>query len=47
VAPGCISLYAALRPDLLAVIFGIGVSGLLLKLASSDRGISEIDAGAA
>jgi hypothetical protein len=37
-AAGCVSLYAALEPNLIAVIFGIGVSGLLLKLSASEVG---------
>lgn len=41
-ASGCVSLYAAGEPNLLAVIFGIGVSGLLLKLSASDGGGSEV-----
>lgn len=42
-AAGCASLYAAFEANLMAVIFGIGVSGLLLKISTSNGRASEID----
>lgn len=42
-AAGCASLYAALEANLMAVIFGIGVTGLLLKISTSNGSASEVD----
>jgi hypothetical protein len=42
-AAGCASLYAAWEANLMAVIFGIGVTGLLLKVSTSNGSASEVN----
>lgn len=45
-AAGCASLYAGWESNALALIVGIGVSGVLLKLSASGRSVSGVDGSA-